>query len=358
MKLRLLLAGIVSLILVPIVDGEVIALNRTREARLHNQQLRDSEQSEKAKPNATMRVTVTGDATVPAQPDTAILDLAVVTQAPSASQAQAENATKSDRVVNALKTLLGPKAEIKTSGYSLQPQRVYKENQPPTITGYESRNTITVTISDLSKVGSVIDAATRAGANSVTNLQFTLRNDQPVRNQALAEATQEALSKARVIAQTLGGGVVRVVEVQESGAARPPIIYARQEYSAAARTDATTPIEVGTLDIKSHVQLVAEVEGGRQARFYRTRTPYAVGVECAFLRSHPAIKNVGDNALLYDTEQSSIPRDGLQGFPMIFAISKTSIRASMESITSRAAEAQLNSAALRDSQSESRQMKC
>ena len=260
MKLRLLLVGVVSLIPVPMVDGDVIALERTREARLCNQQRSGSEQSEKAKPKAAMSVTVSGDATVQAQPDTAILDLAVVTQNSSASQAQAENASKSDRVVNALKTLLGTKAEIKTSGYSLQPQRVYKENQPPTITGYEARNTITVTMSDLSKVGTVIDTATRGGANSVTNLQFTLRNDRPSRDQALAEATREALSKARVIAQTLGGGVVRIVEVQESGAARPPIIYARQEYSVAARADMTTPIEVGTLDIKSQVQLVAEVE--------------------------------------------------------------------------------------------------
>lgn len=317
MKLRLLLAGIASLILVPIVDGEVIALDRTREVSLRSQQMRDSEQSEKAKPNTTMRVTVTGDATVQAEPDTAILELAVVTQAPSASQAQTENATKSDRVVNALKTLLGPKAEIKTSGYSLQPQRVYKENQPPTITGYEARNTITVTISDLSKVGSVIDTATRAGANSVTNLQFTLRNDQPVRDQALAEATREALSKARVIAQTLGGGVVRVVEVQESGAARPPIIYARQEYSAAARTDTTTPIEVGTLDIKSQVQLVAEVETGRQASLLKDSNFLRGWSRMQIRESHPDDKNVGDTVLLYKSEQSSIQGDGLQGVHFI-----------------------------------------
>ena len=51
--------------------------------------------------------------------------------------------------------------EIKTSGYSVQPQRMYRENQPPTITGYEARNTVTVTMSDLTKVGTLIDASSQ-----------------------------------------------------------------------------------------------------------------------------------------------------------------------------------------------------
>ncbi len=70
--------------------------------------------------------------------------------------------------MRALKAAAGAGAEVKTSGYSLQPQRVYKENQPPTITGYEARNTVTVTMSDLTKVGTVIDAAAQAGSNDVS----------------------------------------------------------------------------------------------------------------------------------------------------------------------------------------------
>jgi uncharacterized protein YggE len=106
---------------------------------------------------------------------------------------------------------------VKTSGYSLQPQRVYKESQPPTISGYEARNSVTVTLSDLTKVGSVIDAAAQAGANDVAGIAFTLRQDRQARDRALSEATREAVSKAQVIASALGGRVVRIVEVQEEG---------------------------------------------------------------------------------------------------------------------------------------------
>lgn len=205
------------------------------------------------------KVLVTGDSIVQAQPDTAILTVAVVTQGRRALDAQQENANKSEAVVRALKSAAGAGAEIKTSGYSLQPIRVYKEGQPPIITGYEARNSVTVTMADLSKVGPVIDATSQAGANDVTGISFTLRKDRPARDQALADATREAVSKARVIAMALGGRVVRIVEVQEEGIERPRPMYEAQVMRTAA---APTPIEVGTLDITSRVQLIAEVEVG------------------------------------------------------------------------------------------------
>jgi uncharacterized protein len=207
------------------------------------------------------KVLVTGDSIVQAQPDTAILTVSVVTQARRALDAQQENANKSDEVVRALRSAAGAGAEIKTSGYSLQPQRIYKEGQPPTITGYEARNSVTVTLSDLTKVGPVIDATAQAGANDVAGISFTLRKDRPARDQALAEATREALSKAQVIAQALGGRVVRVVEVQEEGIDRPRPMYESMQ-TMRAGVAAPTPIEVGTLDITSRVQLIAEIEGG------------------------------------------------------------------------------------------------
>jgi uncharacterized protein YggE len=207
------------------------------------------------------KVSVTGDSIVQAQPDTAILTVAVVTQGRNALEAQQQNASRSDAVVRALKAAAGAGAEIKTSGYSLQPMRVYKEGQPPAITGYEARNSVTVTMSDLTKVGTVIDAAAQAGSNDVTGISFTLKKDRPARDQALAEATREALSKAQVIATALGGRLVRIVEVQEEGVQPPRPIYADQ-FQMKTISAVTTPIEVGTLDITSRVQLVAEIEVG------------------------------------------------------------------------------------------------
>ena len=209
------------------------------------------------------RVMVAGDSIVQAQPDTAILTVSVVTQNRSAIAAQQENATRTDAVVRALKAAAGAGAEVKTSGYSVQPQRVYKENQPPTIVGYEVRNSVTVTMGDLNKIGTVIDAAAQAGSNDVAGIAFTLKQDRPARDRALGEATREALSKAQVIAQSLGGRVVRIVEVQEEGfQQRPPVPLYQTEglMMAQAKSAVATPIEVGSLEIHSRVQVIAEVE--------------------------------------------------------------------------------------------------
>ncbi|HEY9403117.1 MAG TPA: SIMPL domain-containing protein, partial [Pyrinomonadaceae bacterium] len=145
----------------------------------------------------------------------------------------------------------------------LQPQYNYRENQTPLIRGYEARNTVTVTLGDLSKVGPVIDAATAAGANNIDSLSFTLRRDEPARDQALAAATREALRKAQVMAVALGGRVGRIVEVQEASAGRPVPIYDMRAQarggSVASKAMEATPVEIGTLDIRAQVQLVAEI---------------------------------------------------------------------------------------------------
>jgi len=207
------------------------------------------------------RVMVAGDSIVQAQPDTAILTISVVTQGRRAIDAQQENAVKTDAVVRALKSVAGAGAEVKTSGYSLQPQRVYKEGQPPAITGYEARNSVTVTTGELNKVGNIIFAVEQATAYDISGIAFTLRQDRPARDQALSEATREAMNKARVVAQALGGRVLRVLEVQEEGLQRPPVpIYATAD--AMAQRGVATPIEIGSLEVTSRVQLIVEVEPG------------------------------------------------------------------------------------------------
>jgi hypothetical protein len=221
-----------------------------------------SQGAQTVKTSGVARVVVSGDSTVRSRPDTALVTVAVVTQGQTALAAQAENARKSEAVVRAVRAAAGAGAEVETSGYSLQPQYTYRQNEPPLIQGYQARNGVNVTMGDLSKVGAVIDAATAAGANNVDNLSFTLRRDRPARDQALAEATRAALGKAQVIAQALGGRVTRIVEVQEATDQPRPVPLYKTEMtmrSAGAEAAQSTPVEIGTLDIRAQVQLVAEI---------------------------------------------------------------------------------------------------
>ncbi len=212
------------------------------------------------------RVAVTGETNMKAQPDAAVVVLSVITQGAQAFNAQQDNARKSDAVIHALQASAGANPEIKTSDYSLRPQYDERYNKLPKIIGYEARNSVMVTMGDLSKVGAVIDAASRAGANSVENVSFILRDNSPARGQALAEASRQAMNKAQSIAQSMGGHVVRVVEEQEAGLANAmpearPISGGFDETTASRMRLATaTPVQSGALSVSSRVQLVVEIE--------------------------------------------------------------------------------------------------
>src|SRR5215218_9829001 len=219
------------------------------------------------------RLMVTGESDSKASPDTAVVVLSVVTQNTRALEAQQQNARKSDAVIQAVKAAAGANPEVKTSDYSLQPQRDWS-NGMERIKGYEARNSVSVTTDALDNVGAILDAATQAGANSVDTVRFILREGREARGQALGEASKQAMSKAEAMAQALGVRIVRVVEEREGGFPAPapaiPEAMHNLPYSASANSNANmdvrasgsmrTPLEAGTLSVRSQVFLVVEVE--------------------------------------------------------------------------------------------------
>lgn len=214
--------------------------------------------------NTNTRVTVMGESQTQVPPDNAVVSFSVVTQHAQAVTAQQENARKVDAVIKALNDTAGDaKLEIKTSSYSLDPEQDYSAERMPKIIGYEAKNTLSVTTSKMDQVGALIDAATKAGANSVEGISFVLREDSPTRGDSLGLATRQAMAKAEGIAQSLGGRVVRIVETLEGGVA-PVERPSAERYLAAANTNAAstyrTPVQAGSINMYSRVVLVAEVE--------------------------------------------------------------------------------------------------
>lgn len=215
------------------------------------------------------RITVVGDAQTKIAPDTAVITFSVVTQNKQALDAQQENARRSEAVKTAVEAATqNRKTEIKTSDYSLHPEQNYYSGKMPKILGYEVKNTVTVSINDLSQVGAVIDAATKAGANSVEGISFVLGETSPAQGDALALAARQAMAKAEAVAESLNGKIVRVVETQEGGIPfGQQTLYERSEYksinpnaSMANNASLSTPIKAGSLDIRSQVGLVVEIQ--------------------------------------------------------------------------------------------------
>jgi uncharacterized protein YggE len=204
-------------------------------------------------------VRASGEATVTARPDRAQISIGVLTQNSTAQAAATANATQTSQVIEAIKRTLGQGGELKTAGYSISPQYQYTTGRSPKITGYQASNTVLIIVNDLALLGKVIDAASDSGANNINGVSFSLKDETPFRNQALAEAAAKARDAAESIAKALNTRVVGVLQAETSEV--PTFRPMNRSFAAmAAAPGAPTPIEPGDLDIHASVTVTLEVQ--------------------------------------------------------------------------------------------------
>jgi uncharacterized protein len=226
--------------------GSLLLLGSTAQAQPRNDRPRPSS------------ITVNGDATIFAEPDLAQIDIGVVTQARNAPEASKENAERLTRVMTEVKKSLGKGDEVKTAGYSLTPNYRYPQGGKPEIVGYTASNTLRIKTTNLSQVGRLIDGAMQAGANNVNRLVFTLKDEQGAQLEALRNATAKAKTKAEAIAASLGLKIVRIASINEGERTVQPIF--RQAMAARAEAaPAPTPVEPGTVEVRSSLSMTVEV---------------------------------------------------------------------------------------------------
>jgi len=196
---------------------------------------------------AQRTITVTGVATVTSQPDEALVQLGVHTQAGTAQAALAENAAKMNKVLDALRNAGLGDDDLATTNVSLYPMY---GNDGQSVTGYQADNQIQATIRDLPKVGTVIDAAVSAGANMASGVTFQLSEQNQGQGQALARAIDNARTKADAMAEAAGAGVGEVVTISEATVASP-VPYPM--YAGAEDVAASTPIQPPTVETQVSV---------------------------------------------------------------------------------------------------------
>jgi uncharacterized protein len=203
-------------------------------------------------------ITVNGEATISAEPDQAEIDIGVVTQARNAPEASKENADRLSRVLAEVKKVLGKGDEVKTSGYSLAPNYRYPQGGKPEIVGYTATNILRIKTTNLSLVGRLIDSAMQAGANNINRLVFTLKDELSAQLDALRQASAKARTKAEAVAGSLGLKIVRIASVNEGERTVQPV-YRQVMAARAEAASAPTPVEPGTVEVRSTVSMTVEV---------------------------------------------------------------------------------------------------
>lgn len=199
---------------------------------------------------------MTGVGEVRVKPDRAVISVGVEAEAPTAEKALRANSARMAEVMAALARLGVDEADIQTSDFALNPQFENRSNSGPLrIVGFSVFNNLTVRVADLPRLGAVMDALVKAGANRINGVNFGVSMPAP----HLAEARRLAVADARMRAETYAAaaGVTlgAVLDIREGGGAPVPQ-FARVEAMA---MDAV-PIAEGRTAVSAAVTLVFAIE--------------------------------------------------------------------------------------------------
>ena len=208
-------------------------------------------------PVRSLNVSGTGEVTL--KPDIAYINIGVHTEKPTASEATMQNSADAKAVIDALKAAGIKDDDIQTTNFSIYQRDV---NDPTTgeklSTVYAVDNTVYVTVRDLTKLGVVLDATVKAGANSVNNIQFDLADKTKALSDARAAAVKAAKTEADELAAAAGVTLGNVQTINYNENTPGPIFYGKSVGLAAA--DASVPISSGTLQISVNVTITYEIK--------------------------------------------------------------------------------------------------
>ena len=206
-------------------------------------------------------ITTTGNGVVITQNNRAVIYLAVETMSPDAKQAAQDNANIMTKVKHAVIGAGAAPDKIETDNYTMYPVYEYDKGKVKS-RKYEVNNRMKVVVEDLTKAGTVMDAAISAGANRIENIMFTVRNPGKYKDDALREAAQDARRKADIIAASLGKTVTNIISVTDNSVRVSPRNYmmnARMAGGNDMAESATTPVEGGDAKVESSVTVVFEI---------------------------------------------------------------------------------------------------
>lgn len=162
------------------------------------------------------KLSVTGSGTVLVESDLAIVTVGVQETSKDVLEAQSTVNEKIAAIKQALLDAGVEESSINTDSINIYANYDYSDNTE-VIVGYTARNSLSVRTTDMDNVGSLIDAAFAAGANTLDNVQFTVQDDTQAREQALTMAVEDARRKADVLASAAGLQVASIERISEGG---------------------------------------------------------------------------------------------------------------------------------------------
>ena len=206
-------------------------------------------------------ISTRGQAVLKRAPDQAFVSIAAESRASAPGDAQRANAEAMTSVTNALSKAGLPSDAIRTTAFSLQPDMEYT-NGRSRVRGYIARNQVEVRVDDLKKLGAVLDAAGTSGATNIAGLRFDIKERAAIEREALKQATEEAMSRAKAMASGAGKDLGAVVRIDDQYQSTPTPMYSMKAAGGAGggvMAMPESPVNPGELEIRAIVMLTVVI---------------------------------------------------------------------------------------------------
>jgi uncharacterized protein YggE len=205
-------------------------------------------------------VHTSGRATIEVAPDRVSFTAAVETNAPTVGPAVDQNNERMRAVIDALVRAGIDRKRIRTTQVSIFPDYDHSPGRQPKIVGYRVHNGVQVTVESVETVGKLLQTAIEAGANSVSDLSWSVSDPEVARARTagLESAFDDAKAKASVLAARAGRPLGRALILAEGEAPRPPQPFYAVERMAAQ--DASVPTEPGLHKLTFTVSAVFDLD--------------------------------------------------------------------------------------------------
>lgn len=165
---------------------------------------------------ADTALTVTGSGETLVTADTAVVSLGVSIRRPDALEAQGAANEVIARIRAALTGAGFDEEDISTGYINLYAVYDYSDDLEK-IAAYSASSSLAVKVTDMARVGEVIDLSFGAGANTLDGVSFSVSDDAAARAESLKAAVANAKEKAAVLAEAAGLGEPEIVSIQEGG---------------------------------------------------------------------------------------------------------------------------------------------
>lgn len=213
-------------------------------------------------PMATRTLSVNGSAQLMLDPDIAYISIGVQTKGKDAAEATNANNAQAARVVQAMKDMGIADKDLRTINFNIYSQQQYGPNGEMLDLEYVVDNTVYVTLREMEKVSAILDAAVKAGANSVYGIQFDVEDKDAALTKAREMAVESARKQAEQMAAAVGVklGNVQNVSFYDNGGPTPIYFDNKAAGMGGAERAYAAPINPGQISLNVQVSIIYEIK--------------------------------------------------------------------------------------------------